>query len=116
MLGLLPKGTFTIIAVAAVIFAGTQYIPVYFDAWQFYDSVRQEVKFAGTSRRSINSVRDAILRQASDNEIPLRERELDVASQGPFFVVDIYYTVPIDLRVFQHEVEFDWRLTGETFQ
>ena len=116
MFGLLPKGTFTVLILGAVIFSGTQYIPVYFDAWQFYDAVRQEVKFAGTSRRSINSVRDAILIEASEGEIPLSERELHVVSQGPFFVVDIYYTVPIDLRVFQHEVEFDWRLTGETFQ
>ena len=116
MFGLLPKRTFTVVIVAALIFAGIQYIPVYFDAWQFYDSVRQEVKFAGTSRQSIDSVREAVLRLASDHEVPLRERELGVTSQGPFFVVDIYYSVPIDLRVLQHEVEFDWRLTGETFQ
>jgi hypothetical protein len=116
MLGLLPRGTFTVLIVAVLVFAGFQYIPVYFDAWQFYDSVRQEVKFAGTSRRTIDSVRESILRHASEHEVPLRERELHVTSQGPFFVVDIYYSVPIDLRLFQHDVAFDWRLTGETFQ
>ena len=116
MIGLLPRGTFTVLIGAALVFAGIQYVPVYYDAWQFYDSVRQEVKFAGTSRRSIESVREAILDEASDRDIPLAERELGVTPQGPFFVVDIFYSVPIDLRVFQHQVQFDWRLTGETFQ
>lgn len=116
MIGLLPRGTFTVLIVAALIFAGVQYVPVYFDAWQFYDSVRQEVKFAGTSQRSVESVRESILREAFERDIPLSEKELDVRSQGPFFVVVIHYSVPIDLRVFQHDVDFDWQLTGETFQ
>jgi hypothetical protein len=39
-----------------------------------------------------------------------------VETQGPFFVVEIRYSVPIDLKVFVHDLEFDWVLTGETFQ
>jgi hypothetical protein len=116
MLGLLPKGTLTVLIALVLVFVAIQYVPVYFDAWQFYDAVRQEVKFAATSQRSVDSVRDSILALASEREIPLDARHLMVDTQGPFFIVEIQYAVPIDLRVFQHDVEFDWRLTGETFQ
>jgi len=116
MFGLLPRGTFTILILAVLIFAAVQYVPVYFDAWQFYDAIRQEVKFAATSRRTVDSVRDAIILDAEDHDIPLDRKGLSVTSQGPFFVVEIHYSIPIDLRVFQHDLEFDWQLTGETFQ
>lgn len=116
MLGLLPKGTIAVLIVAVLVFVAIQYVPVYFDAWQFYDAVRQEVKFAATSQRSVDSVRDSILGLASERGIPLEPRDLMVDSQGPFFVVEIRYDVPIDLRAFRHDVKFDWRLTGETFQ
>jgi hypothetical protein len=115
-LGLLPRGTITVLILAVVLFAAIQYVPVYFDAWQFHDAIRQEVKFAATSQRTIDSVRDSILRQAEEFGIPLDGKRLVVASQGPFFAVDISYSVPINLRLFRHSVEFDWRLTGETFQ
>lgn len=116
MLGLLPKRTFVVLVAVVLIFLAIQYIPVYFDAWQFYDAVRQEVKFAATSQRSVDSVRDSILGLASEHEIPLEPQNLMVDSQGPFFVVEIHYDVPIDLKAFEHDVRFDWRLTGETFQ
>jgi len=116
MIGLLPKGTVALLAAALIVFAAIQYIPVYFDAWQFYDAVRQEVKFAGTSQRTVESVHEAILEGASELQIPLDPRDLSVTSQGPLFVVEIHYSVPVDLRIFRHEVDFDWRLTGETFQ
>lgn len=116
MFGLLPRGTFVVIAVLLLLFAAIHYVPVYFDAWQFYDGVRQEVKFAATSQRSVDSVRQSIMGLASEQKIPLDPRGLFVETQGPFFVVEIHYSVPIDLRVLQHDVKFDWRLTGETFQ
>jgi len=116
MCGLLPRRTFVVVIVAVLVFAAFQYVPVYFDTWQFYDAVRQEVKFAATSRRTVDSVRDSILRLATAHDIPLEEKDLQVESQGPFFAVEIRYGVPVDLRVFQHVMRFDYRLTGETFQ
>jgi hypothetical protein len=105
-----------VLALAIVVFAALQYVPVAFDAWQFHDQVRQEVKFAATSQRTVDSIREAILEHAEELAIPLEPKEVRVESDGPFFIVHIRYTVPIDLRVLEHELPFEWELTGETFQ
>ena len=116
MIGLLPRGSFLVLTLAALVFAAVQYVPVYFTAWQFHDAIRQEVKFAGTSRDTLDSLREEILLHAEEFEIPLEKSALRISSHGPFFKVEIRYSVPIDLRVYQHDLSFDWSLSGESFQ
>ena len=120
MFGLLPRGTAYLLLIAIVLYAGFLYLPVYYSAWQFYDAIRQEVRFAGTSRRTVDYVHGAIMQLAEEYAAPVLDEDVavsvEVTRDGPFFVVVVYYAVPVDLRVFQDEVEFDWRLTGETFE
>jgi hypothetical protein len=119
MFGLLPRGTAYILLLAVVLYAGVQFVPVYYSAWQFYDAIRQEVRFAGTGRRTVGFVHESIMQLAQEYAAPVLEEDVEVSVEvtrdGPFFIVAVYYAVPIDMRLFQHEVEFDWRLSGETF-
>ena len=119
MFGLLPKGTAYLLILAVLIYAGVHYVPVYFSAWLFYDSIRQEVRFAGTSRRTVEAVRESILRLADEHAAPVLEENVEVrvevTREGPYFVVDVFYAVPVDMRLYQHQVQFDWQLSGETF-
>ncbi len=119
MFGLLPRGTVYILLLASALYAAVEYVPVYYGAWMFNDSIREEVRFAGTNRRTVGEVRASILRLADQHAAPVLEEDIEVTVEvtrdGPFFVVEVYYAVPVDLRVYQHEVEFDWRMSGETF-
>ena len=119
MFGLLPRGTAYFLILLLALYAGAQYVPIYYGAMQFHDAIRQEVKFAGTSRRSVRSVREEIMRLADRYTAPVLEEDVEVTVEvtrdGPIFVVDVYYEVPVDMRIYQHAVEFDWRLSGETF-
>ncbi len=119
MFGLLPRGTAYILLLAIVVYAGVQYGPIYYSAWQFYDAIRQEVRFAGTSRRTVSFVHESIMQLAQEHAAPVLDDDVEVSVEvtrdGPFFIVEVYYLVPVDLRVFQDAVEFDWRLSGETF-
>ncbi len=120
MFGLLPRGTAYLLLLAIVLYAGVQYVPVYFGAWQFYDAVREEVRFAGTNRLTIADVHESVMRLAQEYAEPVLEEDVEVTIEvtrdGPLFVVAVFYLVFIDLRVFQDEVEFDWRFSGETFE
>lgn len=116
MLGLLPRGTFTVLFLGLLAFAGVQYGPVYFNAWQFYDSIRQDVKYAGASRESLEEVREEIELHAEVYDVPLEKDAIQIRSDGPFFVVQVRYAVPIDLRLFQHDLNFDWSFSGERFK
>ncbi len=119
MFGLLPRGTVYILLLVIVLYAGIQFVPVYYSAWLFHDSIRQEVRFAGTSRQTVDSVHRSIMLRAEEYAAPFMdvadEVRVDVTRDGPFFVVSVYYAVPVDMQLYRHEVEFDWYFSGETF-
>ena len=52
MFGLNARQVFLLLLLIAALFAGAQYIPVYFKALQFNDFIKSEARFAGTSRKS----------------------------------------------------------------
>jgi len=120
MFGLLPRGTAYLLLLAIVLYAGAQYVPVYYSAWQFSDAMRQEVRFAGTSRQTVDFVHQSVKQLAEEYAAPVLEEEVEVsvevARNGPLFIVAVYYMATVGMRVFQDEMEFDWRLSGETFE
>jgi hypothetical protein len=119
MFGLLGKRVFVVIVVGVLVFLGINYVPIYFNAWQFYDASRQVVRFAGMGQQTVDDVRDEILDLAEEWAVPVHEDDVKVqvtvTREGPVFTVQIYYEVPVDLRVTQDLRTFDWEFTGETF-
>ena len=119
MFALLPRGTAYILLVAILLFAAVQYGPIYYNAWLFHDAIRQEVRFAGTSRETVAFVHESVMDLAEEYAAPVLgenvEVSVEVTRDGPFFVVEVYYAVRVDMKAYQHEVVFDWRLSGETF-
>lgn len=120
MIALLPRGTIYVVIAALGIFVGVQYIPIYFNAMQFHDEARQVVRFASSSSRTVSQVRDDILDVAEEWAVPVEEEnvkvEVTVTRDGPIFNVEVYYAVPVNLQVYQHEIEFEWRMSGESFE
>ena len=52
MYGLSGRQIFILLVLVAILFAGSQYVPAYFAAFQFNDYIRQEVKYAVTNRKT----------------------------------------------------------------
>ena len=115
MLALLPRGTAYVLLFAVLVYAGFQYLPIYLHAFEFNDFVRQEVKFAGGSRRSIETITKNILLKAEELGLPVEDDNTKVTREGSFFTLDLSYRVPVDLRIYQHELEFESSLSGQTF-
>ena len=115
MFGLLPRGTSYILVAAIVVLLGITYVPIYVNAYQFNDAVRQVPKFSGTGGRSPRVMKEAILTKAEEFDIPVTSDGVTVTRDGVALTVEINYKVPVDLRFYQHELSFDSRLTGETF-
>jgi hypothetical protein len=120
MLGLLPKRTGHVIVVLILLFLGINYVPIYFNAWQFYDESRQVVRFAGVGQQSVRQVRAEILQLAEEWGVPVDEEdvkvEVVVIRNGAVFDVRIYYEVPVDLRLYQDLRTFNGQFRGETFE
>jgi hypothetical protein len=96
-------------------FAATQYIPPYYDAFQFNDFIRQEVKFAVSSRKSTDDIRNSVVQKAKELNIPITQRDIKITRRGPAFTLDLEYHFPIDLRVYQHDLVFHANESGEVF-
>src|ERR1700741_4120398 len=106
MFGLNGRQIFILLVLIAVLFAGTQYVPPYFDAFQFNDFIRQEVKFAVSARRSTEDIRNSVVQKAKELNIPITPRDIKITRRGPAFTLDLEYRFPIDLRVYKHDLVF----------
>ena len=116
MFGLTGRRVLILLILAALVLAALQYVPAYFAAFQFNDYVRQEVKYAGTSRKTADALRRDILEKANELGIPLVQKDLRMTRRGPSFTLDIEYHWPINLRVYRHELVFRTTHSGEIFE
>jgi hypothetical protein len=116
MFGLSGRQIFILLIFVAILFAGAQYVPPYFDAYQFNDFVHQEVKYAGTARRTVDTLRADILQKAKEMELPLTKNDIRITRRGPSFTLEWEYHWPIDLKVYRHQLTFHNSETGELFE
>ena len=116
MFGLSGRQIFLLLLLVFAFYAGSQFIPAYFHAFQFNDFIKQEVKFALSARRTPEDVRQHIVDEAKDLEIPIDARNVLISKRGPAFTVEFDYNIPIDLRVYKRDLNFHVAETGELFE
>jgi len=95
-----------VIVVGVAIFVGAKVIPVRITAYEFRDVLRQEARM-GAVRDSDGAVRQRIMRQAKELEIPLEKMNLDVRRTQTKIIITARYEVPIDLKVTTYIYKFD---------
>ena len=116
MFGLTGRQILILLLLIGVLFAATRYVPAYFAAFQFNDSVRQSVKFAGTSKKTVDSLREEVFRQAKELGIPITKKDIVITRRGPSFTLEVEYRWPIDLKIYQHQLLFHISQMGELFE
>jgi hypothetical protein len=115
MFGLTFKRLVIIAFIVAVIFLARQYVPPYFSRFEFGDAVRQSVKYAAASRKSIEAIRRDIMEAAKDYDIPIDAKDIRITKSDVNFTVDIDYSWPIDLKIKKYDLQFHVSETGEAF-
>ena len=116
MFGLNAKQLLILLLLVAALFAASRVAPIYFNAFQLDDFVKQEVKFAVSSRRTPEEIRDRIVEKAHEYNLALGPRDIHITRRGPAFSLQFDYDVPLDLRVYQRVLSFHVAETGELFQ
>jgi len=116
MFGLGVRQIFFLVLMAVIVFALTQYIPAYYHATLFEDAVRQEVKFAVSTRKTTEKVRENIVMAANEHEISITGRDIMITRRGPAFTVEIDYSIPVNFRVFVYQMKRHVRESGEIFE
>ena len=116
MFGLRRRQIVILLVLAVLVFAAVQYVPAYFAAFQFNDYVRQQVKYAGTSKKTADTLREEIVRKGAELGIPLNKKDIRISRRGPAFTLEVEYRWPIDMKVYRHELVFSTSQTGELFE
>jgi len=116
MFGLKGRQVVILLLLVVLLFAGAQYAPAYFAAFQFSDYVRQEVKYAASSRKTADTIRADILQKAKDLGIPITKKDIQITTRGPSFTLEVEYHWPIDMKAYQHELVFHTTASGELFE
>jgi hypothetical protein len=116
MFGLSRRQILIVLVVIALLYTAAQYMPAYVAAFQLNDYIRQEVKYAATSRKTMDVLRADIVRKAADLEIPVKTRDIRITRRGPSFTLELDYRWPIDMKLYHHQLVFHTSESGETFE
>jgi hypothetical protein len=115
MFGLQARQIFLLLLLVVALFVGSQLVPAYFDAFQFNDYIKQEVKFAAASRRTTDDVRARIVEKAKEFDIPVEPEDILITRRGPTFTLEFNYMIPVDLRAYKRDLRFHVFESGEIF-
>jgi hypothetical protein len=99
----------------ALLYAGLQYVPVFFYAVEFDDFVKDEVKFAPARETTEPAhLKQHIAEEAKNNRMIILDPRRDIrvvrvrdSVRGiRILTVDVNYIMPVDLYYFTHNVKF----------
>ena len=116
MFGLSGRQIFILLVVVGLLFTGAQYVPAYFAMFQLNDFIRQEVKYAATSRKTAEVMRTEIVQKAGDLDISIVPKDIQITRRGPSFTLELNYRWPINMRIYQHVLVFHASQSGEMFE
>ena len=85
-----------------LLFVLVRFAGVYHRATEFNHYVQEEVSVV-TSQASLKK---DILFKAEQNQLPIRDENIDITKNGPELRVSIEYQIPLDLIVFQKTLTF----------
>jgi hypothetical protein len=98
----------TLIVLAALAFTEIKIVPVYVEAYQFQDSIEAESRFAltGYPKKSLDDIKDDIFKKVQELDIPAKREDIRLNVTNGSVEIGLDYTVPIDLKVYQFNLQF----------
>jgi hypothetical protein len=106
-------GTIKLVAgfalIVAVIYGAWMLIPPYFANYQFEDQIKNTAIGGTYSTKSDEELRDVIMKEAKDLEIPVTKNQIRIArigSNATGLAIDVDYSVHVDLPGFPMDLHF----------
>ena len=99
----------TLLFLGGVVFFAVKVVPPYFANYQFQDSIESEARFAmtGYPKKSEDDIRDDIWKKAQELSIPIKkEEDIQVTMDQGNVTISTSYTIPVDLAVYQFNLQF----------
>lgn len=100
------KTILTLLIFGFLLFSAVKVVPAYFANYQLQDAMQTEARFAITSRKDVNQVREDIWKKVQELEIPAKPDAIRVGYGQGSVEISLDYVVPVDLKVYQFNLEF----------
>ena len=100
---------------AGLILAAVRIVPVYVRSYEFEDAIRSEARFAGVNQKSPIRIQGDLYRKALQLNLPVRAEAISVVpTVGSGVRISVRYTVPVDLIVYQHSMNFNLQVDTQS--
>ena len=103
-------GKFKAIAYSAIVvfgvFCAFRLLPPYIAEYQLADKMQEQARFAVVNRYTEEQIRDTILKEAQDLDVPIKREDVKVLANPSVVRISLDYTVPIDLLVYKMDLHF----------
>lgn len=96
----------TLLILGFLIFTGVEIVPPYFSKYQLQDAIETESRFAIVNHKGEDEVREDVWKKVQELGIPATKDNIKVNVQQRDISISLDYTVPIDLKVFQFNLDF----------
>ena len=79
-----------------------RYVPIYYNSYQFQDFVREQAQKIQSKR----NFKQTLVNQAKAYSLPVNESDIDIRMIGAVMRVSVDYKVPLNLLVYQPNLQF----------
>lgn len=96
----------TLLVVGFLIFSAVSIVPALFAKYQLQDAIETESRFAIVDRKGENDIREDVWKKMQELEIPATKDAIRVSVAQRDVSITVDYSVPVDLKVYQFNMEF----------
>jgi Domain of unknown function (DUF4845) len=90
----------------ALIYVGVKVIPILVNNMQFQDAIESTARFASVNRQTTDDIRNAVLKEAENEDIPIDARDIHVKGDNGHVEIAADYSVTVNLVVYQWTLNF----------
>lgn len=103
--GKLKAIIYTVVLVTAI-YVAFKLVPIYVAEYQLTDKLSEEARYGVVNRFSEDRVKDDIMKEVNELEIPVKREDIKVNSTMQVVKIAVDYTVPVDLLFYHMEIHF----------
>ena len=96
---------YTLILVAGI-YAAFKLVPLYVANYELKDKISEQARFAVVNRYTDEQIRDILYKTIQDLDIPAKREDIKVEQTNHGLMISVNYTVPVDFKVYQTEINF----------
>jgi hypothetical protein len=94
------------------IYVAFKVLPAYVADYQLKDKMSEQARFAIVNRYTEDQIKDNIFRTIQDLDIPAKREDVKVANTNHGIMISVNYTVPVDLLIYQTDLNFSTSTEG----